>query len=106
MIREDTMASLAVLGGPLAWAIDLMASYALLLRSTAAHASGKLEVHVVTLAVTAVVAIVGLFSWRALRVHRGRSSEGWRFVAASSLMLNVLFLVTITATALLRLIDS
>ncbi len=105
MIREGTMASMAALGGPLAWAVDLMASYALLLRSTAAHASAKLEVHVVTLAATAIVAMLGLVSWRALRVHRGRS-EGWRFVAASSLLLNVLFLVTITATALLRLAGS
>jgi hypothetical protein len=57
----------------------------------------------VTLAATAIVALIGLYAWRALRIHRGRTSEGWRFVAASSLLLNVVFLVTITATALLRL---
>lgn len=100
MIREHTMASMAALGGPVAWGLDLLASYGLVLHSRAEHAQP--QVHVVTLAATAIVALFGLFAWRALRASHGQS-PGWRFVAHSSMILNLTFLALIAATTLLRL---
>jgi hypothetical protein len=94
-----------ILAGPIAWALDLLASYALVKWVCASRGYGAL--HGVTLAALAIVAGGAVVSWRALRQTQadqktdgGRPRERARFMAVLGLTLCALFALQIVAGAI------
>ena len=102
--RRDALAVASFLSGPVAFALDLGASYFLVPR---AHATGsKLPLH----ATTALAALLVLWgAWAALRVLRdpaarpggegGRAADRARFLALGGLLLCAFFLGALCAEA-------
>ena len=94
-----------ILAGPIAWALDLLASYALV--KWVCLSRGYVALHGVMLLALAIVAGGALVSWRALRqtqTHRktdgGRPRERARFMAVLGLTLCALFALQIVAGAI------
>lgn len=92
-----------ILAGPLAWAIDLEASYALVKWSCATHRSDALQLITVgALALTGAGAAVAWAAWRrTVREggHEGRREQRARFMAVLGLTSSALFAITIVAGA-------
>ena len=92
-----------ILAGPVAWAVDLSASYALVKWTCLARREDVLQF--ITFASLAVVAIGAVVSWRALQ-HTERPTDGGRppqrarFMAVLGLCSCALFALTIVAGAI------
>jgi hypothetical protein len=93
--------TVAVLVGPIAWAVDLLGSYVLL--PNVAGSGAKLGLFVVT-ALTLVVAAAGaLVAWRVFR-QTPTGEVGWRFVGAFGIGLDAFFVLVIVANAVPKLL--
>lgn len=94
-----------ILAGPIAWALDLLVSYALV--KWVCVSRGYVVLHGVTLLALAIVMGGAMLSWRALRHTRadaktdgGRPRERARFMAVLGLTLCALFALQIVAGAI------
>lgn len=102
MRGRDVALWIGILAGPIAWAIDLELSYALV---PPAQASGhKLGLHLATLAAAVIAAASALIAWRVLGQIRRESesrrvepSARERFMAVSGIGLSLFFLLAILA---------
>jgi hypothetical protein len=96
-----------ILAGPIAWAIDLTASYALVKWVCATRSDGVL--HAITLGALAMVGGGAVLSWLALQQTRtdgpadgGRPRQRARFMAILGLASSALFALQIVAGAIPR----
>jgi hypothetical protein len=96
-----------ILAGPIAWALDLTASYALVKWTCLSQRESLL--HGITIAALAIVAIGAAFSFLALQATAGdepedggRPRQRARFMAMLGLALCALFTVTVVAGAIPR----
>jgi hypothetical protein len=96
-----------ILAGPLAWAVDLTASYALVKWSCSSQR--ELVLHLISPLCVAVVAAGAAVSWRALQRTSGDSPtdgdhprDRARFMAILGLTTSALFALTIAAGAIPR----
>jgi hypothetical protein len=96
-----------ILAGPVAWAIDLEVSYALVTWTCQTRQTGIL--HLVTLAALALTGVGAMLSWVALGQTRsagptdgGQPAQRARFMAVLGLSSSVLFAITIVAGGIPR----
>ena len=94
-----------ILAGPIAWAFDLMASYAVVKWVCHTRTHGILPL--ITLASLAVVGVAAIISWKALRrtaadvpTDGGRPRQRARFMAVLGLASCALFALQIVAGAI------
>lgn len=92
-----------ILAGPVAWAVDLSLSYALVKWTCIGRRQDVL--HLITVAALAVVAVGAVISWRALQrtehpTDGGRPPQRARFMAILGLCTCALFALTIVAGAI------
>jgi hypothetical protein len=97
-----------ILGGPVAWALDLTISYAIVQWTCSSQYTSVL--HLITIAALLITAGGAFASWTALRRAHGAASDDGprpadrgRFMAVLGLLLSALFALTMIGNAVPRL---
>jgi hypothetical protein len=100
---------IGVLAGPVAWALDLTVSYAIV--QWTCGGGPRIVLHLISLAALAIVAAGAMMSWRALaaaapgqREDGSHPEERGRFMAVLGLVMCAMFALVVVAAAIPRLV--